>query len=254
VTYGELYPFDYNFINLKLNAEYLVGAINGTTYNLSWKYSLNVVEGTATFSGFRWKDFLNTWTPYTKPSGERLIVGFQRSEQNLQYLIIIPLMWFLTLVAFMPVCIGKKKSAVFQFYTSMLVFAPVFIFAIQSFIPPRNTLSIPEFLSFTLVLTSTLMIIVTLPKYKNAKQRSRYEVYGLLGSLAFPYTMGILLYKDFLNFSVSGIAVLFILVFLTVVFGAAAIIRLKEYEKYEKKKLEKWEKLFEEYNPKDYDY
>jgi len=233
VTYGELYPSDLNFVNLKLNPDYLVGSINGTTYNPNWKYSFNVVDGAVNFYGFQWADFQNTWTTSPVNSGERLIIYFQRKELNPQYLIIAPLVWFLTLVASLPLLSANKTTKI-QFYSSILVFAPIFIFAIQNFIPPRNSLSIPEYLSFILILSSTLMLIMTLPKYKNEKHKRNSEVVGLGLSMVISYALGLLLYWKFLFLAETTLTISVVLIVLTLIFGIMAIFRELSYRRYVK--------------------
>ena len=156
VTYGELYPSDLNFVNFRLNPDYLVGSTNGITYRPNWNYSINVTESAINFYGFQWADFQNTWSTSPVNSGEQLIIYFQRQELSPQYLIIVPLIWFLTLVASIPL-LSVNKNTKIQFYSSMLVFAPIFIFAIESFIPPRSSLSIPELPNPNLVPPSLLL-------------------------------------------------------------------------------------------------
>jgi hypothetical protein len=137
-TNGELYPFDFNFVSFKLNPDYLFGAVNGTTYGPNLQYSLNIIGGAVNYYGFHWKDFHSMWKTFPTPSGERFMVVFQRSEQSPQYMIFIPLIWILTLITSIPLLTTNKKIKI-EFYSAMLVFAPVFIFTIQGFIPPRSS-------------------------------------------------------------------------------------------------------------------
>lgn len=247
ITNGELYPFDFNVVNLKLSPEYIIEESNGTTFTSNYQNTLSIRKATVNFNGFQWTDYLNNWAVVPVNRDNQILLYFQRLTLNSQYTIVIPLIWFLTIVAAMPI-LTLSKNIKITFYTSVLFFAPVFIFTVQGFIPQRSSLSIPEYLSFVLILASTIMIILTFPTYQSEKKRRNAEITGLLASLIVSYILGVMLFSRFLVMQESTTIVASQLFLITIIFGITALFRELTYQRYVKKQ----ESVNLEYNPEDF--
>jgi hypothetical protein len=230
--FGQLYPFDIGYVNFRLypSLEY---EINNTRYGLSQPISFNVLDEQVVYSGMADSSLVNTWQIEPINNGGEVTVNFVRYESVSQILVIVPLIWFLTLVAAVPLFTKNKKTKI-QFYSSMLVFAPIFIFAIQSYIPTRSSLSFAEFLGLTLILSSASMFLFSLPKQRTEKNTCYFEVAGLALSWVFSYFMGLFLFFPFLLY--LPIQVFFII--LSSLYALMMILRIANYLKYEKKLYE----------------
>jgi hypothetical protein len=230
--YGELYPFDLNYVVFRLypSLEY---EINDTIYGLDYPISFNTVEQQVQFSGLLKANLENTWQIKPVIEGGEITILLLRIEYVSQFLIIVPLFWFLTLVASVPILSNVKNTKI-QFYSSVLVFTPIFIFAIQSFIPPRSSLSIPEFLGLILILSSASMFLSSLPKFRTEKAKCYSEVAGLISSWTFSYVISLWLFQRFLFL----LPVTIIMVFLIVLYAVMVVLRFLNYYKYERELYE----------------
>jgi hypothetical protein len=132
---GQLYPFDFNIAVFQLIPNHVEYQINNSSYGS--QYTFNIVEQQVHFSGLSKGELESIWTISPSINGDKLNVKLDRNDPSAQLLIFSPLFWLLIVVASLPVLSSDRKTKL-QFYSSIMVFAPIFLFAIQGFIPPRN--------------------------------------------------------------------------------------------------------------------
>jgi hypothetical protein len=113
-------------------------------------------------------DLTNNWKIESKIQGEFLNVMFNRNSLTVSLIIMTPIAWLFTLAVFAPSLIEDWKTRI-ELYSALIVFTPMFIFAIQSFIPARGSPSIPEFLSVILLLLTTCFLLFSLPRMDDEK-------------------------------------------------------------------------------------
>ena len=245
-SYGELYPFDLNYVAFKLYPT-LSYEINNTVYGFDYPISFNVIYQQVQFSGLSKVDLENAWQIAPTIDDGQTTVSLLRGEYISQFLIVIPLLGFLALVS-CSVIFTNNKNHRLQLYSSVLVFAPVFLFAIQDFIPPRSSLSVAEFLGFALILSSILAFIFSMPKQKNEKRKCLADVAMLSFSLAISYFMGLWLFGRFLGL----ISIEITMYILTLTFAIPIILRLINYSDYKKEQTKNMKRQFGDYNPEDF--
>ena len=165
---GEGYPYDVNFI--EFNIMHLDFVIGDAKYGASAfaNYSYNIVTPQVKFSGANYIDLKNNWQIDNRVNGEKLDIMFNRNTFMASLIIMAPIAWLLTLVTMAPSLIEDRKTKI-EVYSAILVFTPMFIFAIQTFIPPRGFPSIPEFLSVILLLLTTTFLLAALPRFGSQK-------------------------------------------------------------------------------------
>jgi hypothetical protein len=162
-SYGEGFPFDPNY--LQFNIIHMDFTIGNARYGASTfeNYSYNILKPKVEFSGINNIDLTNNWRIDFKINNEFLDVTFNRNSLTATLIIMTPLAWLLFLSAIAPSIIEDRKTRI-ELYSALLVFTPMFIFAIESFIPARGSPSIPEFLSIVLLLLTTCFLSISLIK------------------------------------------------------------------------------------------
>lgn len=178
--YGEAYPFDVYYVNFGLMKTFLSYDINETTYNPAFSFN-------TTFTSVDHIEIPNIWSlsfrsPFNiqQAGQDSLYIG--RNDLNPQFVILLPLFVLLTLVALSP--FSKDKNTKVSLYSAILVFAPMFVFAIQTFIPSRTMLSIPEFLAVILLFSAAVMFAFSFPKLESEKMKCCLDVIALALSFA----------------------------------------------------------------------
>jgi hypothetical protein len=252
-TFGELYPFDFNQAILKFDQAIFCYEPDLADSEPNFHYTLNITDSTVNFDGFQWTDYLKNWQVSTVNSGNQLAIYFQRIQQNAQYTIIIPLLGILIVMTSMPALSSNKKIKI-EFYSSMLFFVPVFIFTIQGFIPQRSSLSIPEYLAFSLILSALLMIIFTIPNHNTEKKSRNSELIGLMASLGLTYFLGLWIFSKLLSAWQTCMPIAVILIGLSIIFGLAAILRESAYINYKQKQQKIMADQMKEYCPEDFSH
>ncbi len=162
---GEGYPYDVNAIEFRvLHLDYFIGdtRYGATAFD---DHTFQIGTAQSTFFGLNYVDLAGSWQIENKPNGEVLDILFARGDITPSFIIIMPLAWLLTIIVFSPT-FTKDRGPKITLYSTVLVFAPMFIFAIQAFIPSRASPSIAEFLGVTLLLLSASLLIAVLPKFK----------------------------------------------------------------------------------------
>jgi hypothetical protein len=162
---GEGYPYDVYAVELRV--QQLDFCFGNERYDASMltNYSVNMGAVPSEFTGQDTAELKNTWQIENKPSNAVLDVLFARGDITASFIIITPLIWLLTIIALAP-AFTKGRNTKITVYSSILVFAPMFVFAIQTFIPQRSTPSIAEFLGVTLMLLSASLLLSVLPNFK----------------------------------------------------------------------------------------
>jgi hypothetical protein len=161
---GEGYPFDINRVDFGVYRYSLEFTVNETRYGPDWQYLFNNnFRYVPQFSGMNTIDLKNTWIISSFTNDGVGTVLLQRNAFIPSFVILLPL-FALLLVMIMEPSLNNNKSIKATFYSSILVFFPIFIFAIQGLIPPRSYPSIPEFLSIMLMILAALLFLASLRK------------------------------------------------------------------------------------------
>jgi len=198
---GELFPFDYYVLEFMLYPYSIQYEINGTICGMRYLNYTFVEEQTHV-------DFAGLFRPRLKDQWEILrystnttyyVYLFRKGEMpSLQFL--VPMFLIQLLVVLVP-SFTNDKSIRIRLFSSLLLFAPMFIFTIQNFLPYRSTLSIPEFLGLTLIFSCTLMLLSSLlgdPKHKT--RTFAFDVGALVVSYVLYAWLMILVYEKKMSF------------------------------------------------------
>jgi hypothetical protein len=161
-TKGEGYPFDMNLFVFGLANNNILYSINGTNYvtYIQLNYVCDWINQSIDFRGINTIDYENTWHTRIQVDGQQFYVLLNRNGDLGLYLTLIP-QFFLIGLAIVVSNISVQRKNKIEFFTAILVFAPMFIFSIQTFIPPRISLAIPEFLAILLIILSSSMIMLS---------------------------------------------------------------------------------------------
>lgn len=165
---GEGYPYDLNFLEFNVvNLSFFIGE---TKYGASvfGNYSFDILTPQVKFVDVQDTDLRNNWQIDHRINGENLDIFFNRNTAMVLLIIMAPIAWLLFFVTMAPSLIDDRKTKI-EVYSAILVFSPMFIFAIQNFLPPRALPSIPEFLSIILMLLATSFLTASLPKVDSKK-------------------------------------------------------------------------------------
>lgn len=221
---GELFPFDFYIITFELH-DLLEYRRNNTNYGLpQWSYYFNDEHTLVDFLGLHKSRLDDEWEIFDHVDDGTYEVFLFRKEEKPSYQFMFPLILIQALIALAPSLTDDKTMRV-RLFSSVLVFSPMFILAIQNFIPPRNTLSIPEFLGVSLMFFSTSMIFASMISERNKKWGVLVDVGGIVISFLFFYLLKISIYSSVLPLlSLPHIKIWFILIAL--IFLAAIVVRL----------------------------
>jgi hypothetical protein len=263
-SYGEIYPYETNYVSFILDRNSLQYQINETRYGgIDWLYTFNFVNKQAyiQFLGLKKVDLDSTWTIANATDSPRFIVFLSRSETMPSFIIIAPLIVVLIAMILIP-SFTNDRNAKITFYSAILVFSPMFIFAIQSFIPSRSSPSIPEFLGLMLMILSVSLFLVTLPKFEKERTVYVFEIAVLFVMVFFSINITPIAFSRLLSVvtPIQNIYTIrnlqnFLLTLLVVGIGVRVIAFLMKETERAKKKKEAEEsdmKRFEEYNPEDF--
>jgi len=182
--YGELFPFDFYTLVFELHPYYLEYNLNGTQYGLpGWNYTFQE-QTYADFLGLNRPRLRDQWEIAQDLKGEAFNAYLFRKNEMPSFQFVFPLVLIHALVVFSS-SFTEDKSLRIRLYGSILVFSPIFIFAIQNFIPHRSTLSIPEFLGIALIFSSTSMIFASLIESRSKRISLFLDIAGILFSFFF---------------------------------------------------------------------
>lgn len=164
---GEAYPYDINLANFRLYSNNLIYSINGTDYGSSteFNYTYKIENSQVSFSGLNNIDLEGTWEKIIQYNGQQLDVYLVRNASLPSFIIMLPIFWLLVLIIVIPNLCEEREIKI-PIYSTILVFLPIFLFAIQGFIPPRSSPSIPEFLIILMMFMTISMIFVSLRELK----------------------------------------------------------------------------------------
>jgi len=212
-NHGETYPFDYGYIEFYMynSVEY---SINGERYGIPDQITFNVsMDGM--FVGLKKVDLDNSWA--IQPEKNQQTLKLVRIDAYQQFLVLVPVFFIIGLVAALP-SLSRNKETKIRIYMSILVFSPMFLFALHNIIPPRLALSLPEVLTLNILIMSVLLLAFTLPEYKNKKGNCLLEVVGLISS----WIIALSLFSwGFLRF--SNLIPIQIIMFLLLLLAASSI-------------------------------
>ena len=148
--FGELFPFDFYTLDFRFYPYYCQYYFNGTVYGLdSWSYSFQN-DTRIVFAGLQRSRLEEEWEIFCFKDEDGATAYLFRESEVESFQFIFPLVAIQLLLIFSP-SFTRKRSIRTTIYSSILLFTPMFIFAMQNFIPPRSTLSIPEFFGINLI-------------------------------------------------------------------------------------------------------
>ena len=177
--FGETYPFDSYSLSFEL---YNILVINGANYELnSFQYKVNDELSKGVMKGSKQRILSDTWfndggiIP-NKMSEQRFTLFLKRKWQTPFLQIVLPIIACYYLLASSLLLNPIEKVEIrLRIYLSLFIFSPTFFLAIQSFLPYRSKMSIPEFLLTNLLLSNTVFGVATIitnwwtPRIKDIK-------------------------------------------------------------------------------------
>jgi hypothetical protein len=195
VGYGENYPFDsytlaFGILQLQVPAKNTISGslASNVTCTLTPVGSSAGYSGPNVFSLSRsWVNkyltIPTTWnyvewgTPGVTPPLFEINLNLYRTtnavdDAILELLVPVIACYFLlaTTLVMNPVCHLSDRLTV---YLSLFVFGPTFLFAIQTYLPYRASLSLPELLSINLVISTTIFAIFSIVGNKRGRKDPR---------------------------------------------------------------------------------
>jgi hypothetical protein len=235
----EGFPYDSNFIEFTvLHLDFLV---DNAWYGSSSfaNYSFKFVNPQVQFTGVNLDELKNDWQIDNKISSEKLDVHFNRNTALAAFIIMAPTSWLLVIVTIAPTFIQDRKTKI-EVYSTILVFCPMFIFAIQAFIPPRTSPSVPEFLSVVTMLLSATFLLMSFAKI-NQTQSLKADIWLFRVLIPLIAVLAILAFARALVWSLGvDITIGLLIAWLFV----ARYLRTNLFETREKRRKQEEEKLF----------
>lgn len=235
--YGEAYPFDLYYLDVRLTSFFLIYEINGTQYGPDLKYTFDNSSRVCQMTFPEGEDLLKTWQ-WANSLGRDVFSSttdnlffISRREFNPKILTLAPLLLLFVVVILSPI-LSKDKDVKIRIYSSVLVFSPMFIFAIRDLIPSRTGLAIPEFLGIALMFNVASMLLTSLPKYENERINVCLEVAGLTLSMVFFGWMAHSLFYGLWAYSpISNIIYSLLILFIGTIIFRVYIYRYKDRKK-----------------------
>jgi hypothetical protein len=231
---GEGYPYDPNFI--QFNVLHLDFIIDNTKYaaNEFENYSFKFLNPQVKFVGQNYIDLTANWQIENRIKGETLDVMFNRNTMIASLIIIAPIAWLLIVVTMAPALIEDRKTKI-EVYSAIVVFSPMFIFAIQTFLPPRSAPSIAEFLTVILLLLATSFLLTSLPKW-DSKTSLKIDQWVFKLYIPIVAFMALISFMRVLSWSI-GVDVVIGLLLVWLYIGK--LIRVRVYDTQKRRKEEK---------------
>ena len=171
---GDVFPYDFYTLHFKID-DSIRYISNNTTYYLMDKPEIEICEySTAYFDGMKAWLLKDTWE---SPS---LVLPSKISNSTFDVFLIrksyAPSLLFLTpfilseLIMLSCILLKPKIGHQLSLYTALIVFSPLNTLAIQQFLPHRRIMSLPEFYSLFVFITSILLIIKTISSKKKSEK------------------------------------------------------------------------------------
>ena len=159
---GEAYPFDSYRVNIAISRQFYI-VQNGT---------LSVFYPEATLRNVFNRD-AQIETPESPFWNAEFSISVGRNSSIIPIELMIPVLVSFFIVGF-SVLLGDKINERLSVYVGLLFFSPIFLFAIQNYLPSRSTLSIPEIFIICLIVASALLCISVMvqSRFKSSKSRS----------------------------------------------------------------------------------
>ena len=159
---GEAFPYDYYMLDFTIDPESLQDALEDQPPE-TFNYVVTYGQGcSAEFTGVSRVRLGNTWKIEGTIDDSGYHVYLLRKSGVFYYKFIFPL-YIVNLVIFLvPAFMAtniKNRSNNIRIYSSLLIFAIGYLFTIQSYLPPRNTLSLPEYFSSLIIIISSIMML-----------------------------------------------------------------------------------------------
>ena len=181
---GEAFPYDYYILDFTIGPDSLEYSVENQTHELS-EYVVTYGQGcSAEFTGVNRVRLGNTWNIEGTIDDSGYHVYLLRKSGVFYYKFIFPL-YIVNLVIFLvPAFMAtniKNRSNNIRIYSSLLIFAIGYLFTIQSYLPPRNTLSLPEYFSSLIIIISSIMMLSSLLDIEPLNRRNFQFTADLLG-------------------------------------------------------------------------
>lgn len=181
---GEAFPYDYYILDVNIDPDSLRYTIGAQTYELS-EYVVVYSQGcSAGFLGVERVRLDNTWSIEGQTDGSGFQVYLLRRSAVFYFKFIFPL-YIVNLVifltpAFMATNIRNRSNNI-RIYSALLIFAIGYLFTIQAYLPPRSTLSLPEYFSSLIIIISSIMMLSSLLDVEQPNRRNFQLTADLLG-------------------------------------------------------------------------
>lgn len=172
---GDMFPYDYYSLHFKIdnNLRYIS---NNITYYLVDTPEIVINEySTAYFEGMKAWLLKDTW------ESSNLVLPFKISNLNFDVFLIrrsyAPSLLFIApfllseLIMLSCILLNPKIDHQLSLYTALIIFSPLNTLAIQQFLPHRRIMSLPEFYSLCVFMTSILLIIRTISLKKKPQKK-----------------------------------------------------------------------------------
>ena len=181
---GEAFPYDYYTLDFTIDPDSLQDALGDQAPETADYVVIYDQRCSAEFTGVSRVRLGNTWRIEGTIDDSGYHVYLLRRSGVFYYKFIFPL-YIVNLVIFLvPAFMAtniKNRSNNIRIYSSLLIFAIGYLFTIQSYLPPRNTLSLPEYFSSLIIIISSIMMLSSLLDVEPLNRRSFQFTADLLG-------------------------------------------------------------------------
>lgn len=181
---GEAFPYDYYILDVNIDPDHLRYTSGPESYELSEYAVVYDQRSMAKFLGTDRVRLDNTWSIEGQTDASGYHVYLLRRSAVFYFKFIFPL-YIVNLVifltpAFMATNIRNRGNNI-RIYSALLIFAIGYLFTIQPYLPPRSTLSLPEYFSSLIIIISSIMMLSSLLDVEQLNRRNFQFTADLLG-------------------------------------------------------------------------
>jgi uncharacterized membrane protein YozB (DUF420 family) len=232
---GDMFPYDSYSLHFKIdgNIRYIS---NNITYYLIDEPEIVINEySTAYFEGMKAWLLKDTW------ESSSLVLPFKISNSTFDVFLIrrsyAPSLLFIApfllseLIMLSCILLNPRIDHQLSLYTALIVFSPLNTLAIQQFLPHRRIMSLPEFYSLFVFITSILLIIRTI----SLKKKPQKKVYSFLNDSIYLiiifvgfYSLFNQIYNPIINEQVRVSVIYSVGLFYSIIIGVA-VLRIGVY-------------------------
>jgi hypothetical protein len=167
--YGEDFPFDNYFLDVTFDEESVIWKVENSSEFLkpSATFAFNN-DSVAVFIGSEAESLMGIWRTQHENripmvfSENRATVIISRNSLIPYYMLLLPIVLCFYVLGTSIFLERNKIEQRLTVYFSLFLFASPFLFAIQTFLPYRSTLSIPELLLVTLMVGNCIFIFMSI--------------------------------------------------------------------------------------------